>query len=124
IYLQGFSQHLELGAHDIRTNIGEEAIKSLENLTEAIKLIEKEENTCDKFYPENLYYTRINDALIFNLDLPSDLMPDIGQQIKKGYSVLDLEEKFDIDDYESTDELEEAIHESYQENTSDLQKFV
>ena len=124
IDLQGFSQHLELGAHDIRTNIGEEAISRLESLTEAINIIEEEKGVHPEFYPEGLYFTRINDALIFNLDLHPDLMPDIGEQVKKGYSVSDIENIFDLNRYQTGEEFEKAVNKRYRKATVGLQKFI
>lgn len=124
IDLQGFSQHLELGAHDVRTNIGEEAIKRLDNLSEILDIIDSFQANYPNFYPKKFYKTRINDALIFNIDLHPDLMPNIGEQIKKSYSPNELGEKFNFDSSDTVEEMTEKVRDSYRNATVNLQKFV
>src|SRR3990167_9642299 len=80
IDLLGFASHLEI-ASDLRTNIGQAALDRLQTLEDAIALMEKERKICPLAYPENYYFIRINDAVIFTLDLPQILKPSVGQSI-------------------------------------------
>ena len=75
--LLGFSSHLEIGS-DLRTNIGQQAINRLKVLENAIGFIEAEKKKHPHLYPKNLFYTRINDAIVLTIDLPEQLMPEIG----------------------------------------------
>src|SRR5881394_3893749 len=93
--LLGFTSHLEVGRNDLRTNIGQEAIRRLETLEESLRLLEQDKAAHPNDYPERFYSTRINDAIIFTLDLPDFFKPEIGDSIKRGVSLEDLECHFD-----------------------------
>lgn len=95
--LLGFSSHLEIGGNDLRTNIGKEAINRLQILEDALRLMDDERSLCTDEYPKVFYHTRINDAIILTLDLPSFFTPSVGEAIKRGISVNELEEFFDMD---------------------------
>jgi hypothetical protein len=92
--LLGFSNHLEIGA-DLRTMIGEEATKRLDNIERVIKKFREEKIRCRDFYPNDLHYKRINDCLILNMDLNDFLKPSIGQITKEDYNFEDLITEFD-----------------------------
>lgn len=92
--LVGFSSHLETGAYDLRTNIGQKAIDRLQCLEEAVALLEEEKSKYAQFYPEALQIQRINDAVFLTIDLPEFLTPSICQNIRKGMSGNELEELF------------------------------
>lgn len=77
IDLLGFSSHLEIGS-DLRTNIGQQAIQRLKEMENVIGLIESEKKKHPHFYPDNLFYARINDAIVLSIDMPDQLMPEIG----------------------------------------------
>jgi len=88
--LLGFSQHLELGNNDIRTKIGNQAIERLSNLEKAISIIEAERNKHKDIFPSELFYIRINDSVILNIDLNDDFMPSIGNSsIEPGKFYMD-----------------------------------
>ena len=77
-----------------------------------------------KDYPTKFYYTRINDALILTLDLPRFLMPSIGEAVRDGISVAELEEFFDIDKYDNAEQFAEAYRARAVDETINLRKFI
>lgn len=89
--LQGFSQHLEVGS-DIRTQIGQQAIRRLETLEDALKFLDEES--------QNLFFSlpkkRINDSLILTIDLNDALRPEIGETYRAGLSEAGWEKFYDI----------------------------
>ncbi len=87
--LLGFSNHLEIG-NDLRTNIGQEAINRLNFLEKSIELFLKEKKKYSKHYPKNINFKRINDSLIFTIDLPEFLIPRIGEIAKEGVTVNEI----------------------------------
>lgn len=94
IDLLGFSSHLEVGAYDLRTNIGKQAIERLQFLEDALSLLEKEKSRYPHYYPEKFHVRRINDAVFFTIDLDKFLMPSVGQAIRRGTTVDELEDFF------------------------------
>ena len=89
IDLQGFSTHLEVG-NDLRTRIGNEALMRLEILDKVVNMLsEKLKGKSRKYFPTNLNFIRINDSLIFSIDLDDFFIPRIGSTIKS--SVIDLQ---------------------------------
>jgi len=99
IDLLGFSSHLEISSYDLRTTIGEQAIKRLETLEDGMELIRKEAKDLPEAVPKGLRIQRINDAIIFTLDLDDCLLPSIGQTRFTGISGKDLERNFDLESF-------------------------
>jgi hypothetical protein len=124
IDLLGFSSHLEIGGNDLRTNIGQEAIKRLQILEDALRLMNDERWLCKDEYPKEFYHTRINDALILTLDLPSFLTPPVGESVRRGISPNELAQTFDLDSIKSAEELLKAYETKLSEETADLVSFV
>lgn len=89
IDLLGFSSHLEVSGYDLRTSIGEQAIKRLDNLEKIIELIDSEKKNRSEYYPEDYKVQRINDAIFFTLDLDDILKPSIGNTFFNGISSKD-----------------------------------
>lgn len=90
IDLLGFSEHLQLANNDIRSKIGNEAIKRLKTIEQAISLFEKERDKYKYIYPNNFYYRRFNDSLFLVMDVES-MTPIIGEvNIPYGYSGKEL----------------------------------
>jgi hypothetical protein len=84
IDLQGFSSHLEISSYDLRTNIGEQAVKRLENLDEIIQLLNSERSSRPEYYPSSFQIQRINDAVFIAMDLDDILKPNKGVTIFQG----------------------------------------
>lgn len=124
IDLLGFSSHLEIGGNDLRTNIGQEAIKRLQILEDALRLMNDEKSLCKDEYPKEFYATRINDALILTLDLPSFLTPSIGESIKRGISANEIDQFFDLDSLGSEEEFEQVYIARLSQEVTDLIRFV
>jgi hypothetical protein len=124
IDLLGFSSHLEIGGNDLRTNIGQEAIKRLQILEDALRLMNDERSLCKDEYPKEFYQTRINDAPILTLDLPIFFTPPVGELVKSGISANEIAQTFDLDSIKSEEEFEEAYETKLLEETVDLIRFV
>ena len=86
IDLLGFSSHLDVSSNDLRTNIGQEAIKRLDFIEDSLLKIETEIKKNKEFFPDFFYAKRINDGLIITIDLPDFLKPSIGESFKNGIS--------------------------------------
>ena len=114
IDLLGFSSHLEIGAYDLRTSIGKQAIERLQFLEDALSLMDKEQIEYPKYYPEKLHVRRINDAVFFTIDLDEFLTPSIGQAIRRGMSGNELGELFSEDELKD----EETFLKSYNSRVS------
>lgn len=122
--LIGFSRHLEAGNYDLRTTIGKEAIKRLETLEESIRLLRNERKSHKSAYPKNLKLQRINDAIIFTIDLPKLFLPSVGETIIKGFSALEIGKHFDLDELDNLEKFEQAYYEKLVDSTIDLGLFV
>ncbi|MGA9364428.1 MAG: hypothetical protein WBW16_08685 [Bacteroidota bacterium] len=124
IDLLGFSSHLEIGAYDIRTNIGQEAIKRLRFLEDALMLMENEEASYPDYYPANLQVRRINDAIFLTIDLPDFLMPSIGQAIRRGMSANELREIFSKDELKDEETFLKSYNSRITLSVEPLVKFI
>ncbi len=103
IDLLGFSNHLEISAYDLRTNIGKQAVSRLENMEKVLGYLKSEKERRPEYYPNNYKIQRINDAIFFTMDLDDLLIPSIGQTQFKGLSVADLDGHIK-EDLKTTDE--------------------
>lgn len=124
IDLLGFSSHLKLGHHDLRTNIGKQAIDRLQILEKAVAMFEAEMQHSKSEYPENLKYIRINDALILTIDLPTFLTPPIGKAMSTGPSTMELGEYFSENELESEEIFLEAYTKKVLNSTESLSSFL
>ncbi|MEX2633674.1 MAG: hypothetical protein WD267_06545 [Balneolales bacterium] len=129
IDLLDFSSHLEVGGSDLRTTVGAEAIERLEYLREAQHLIDAERKKRPDYYSDSFGMIRINDALILTIDLPDFLKPSIGDIVKRGTSLGEFDEYFNMDKYYDDDEEGEArfladYEKKRIETSRDLTKFV
>ncbi len=77
--LQGFSSHLETSGYDLRTTIGEQAVRRLQNLESALERIRAERVGEPGYYSHELTLRRMNDAVIVTMDLSDLLLPSVGQ---------------------------------------------
>ncbi len=72
IDLLGFSNHLILANHDLKSKIGKEAINRLEILERAISLLKRESKKHPEFYPPNgVNMIRFNDSIMLGIDIDS-----------------------------------------------------
>lgn len=114
--LQGFSSHLEISGYDLRTAIGDQAIRRLQSLETALASIEQERHRAPSYYPGMLTLHRINDAIILAMDLDDVLLPAVGQTSYGGSSANRLDEfaKSRGKELEDSlvDEYESAIHDA------------
>jgi hypothetical protein len=124
IDLLGFSSHLEISSNDLRTQIGQEAIKRLNLLESALLIIEKEKDKGLDFFPESLYVRRINDALILTIDLPDFLKPSIGESFKNGITKDDLDNYFNVEELPTWESALVALSAKVDESIESLLKFV
>lgn len=122
--LLGFTSHLEVGRNDLRTKIGKEAINRLGTLEESLQLLEKDRDAHENEYPEHFHSTRINDAIILTLDLPDFHKPEVGDPIKKGVSMDDLEKHFDLSALKNVGEFDRAYVERLETDTRSLLQFI
>jgi hypothetical protein len=122
--LLGFSAHLEVGGHDVRTTIGREAVTRLQTLEDGLRLIEAERELAHREYPAEFSYIRINDALILSMDLPPILMPSVGESIKQGFTGNDLGRFFDLGQYEDEDDFRRDYQDRLAEEVSGLIQFI
>lgn len=123
IDLLGFSSHLEI-AGDLRTSIGQEAVKRLELLDHALGLIVNENASSQREYPKIFHHTRINDAVIFSLDLPDFLKPGVGEPVRNGISPSEMERFFDIDTLNNDDDFDDAYRARLISDVEELVLFV
>lgn len=91
--LQGFSSHLEVSS-DLRTVIGQQAITRLQILEDALKLLRNEQRK--KKDSISFAYKRINDSIIFSMDLAEALLPDVGFTYKDGLTQDEWKKYYDI----------------------------
>lgn len=124
IDLLGFSNHLEISSHDIRTNIGKEAIKRLNILEQVLEKIDLEKEEAPKYFPHSMHTQRINDALILTIDLPEMLMPPIGDLSFNGFTMDGFEKNFDVSKYNDNEEFKKDYDQKIFENTVNLMRFV
>lgn len=128
IDLLGFASHLEIGA-DLRTNIGEQAIRRLDNLSNAIKYVREERNNCPEHYPATFDIKRINDAIVITMDLPDLLKPEIGQVSRNAISnkhfeeIMEEEDNIVADSPEKLTDITERYINSLKTNTKELFLF-
>jgi hypothetical protein len=121
IDLLGFSQHLELGNSDIRTNIGGQAVERLNNLERAIELFENERKNNKEMYPSDLFCIRINDSIILNIDIDNDFLPSIGNSdIEPKNCYLDSKD----DSISDKKEIDTKTKKSMNKKTLDVCLFV
>jgi len=121
--LLGFSSHLEIG-NDLRTRIGQEAINRLQILEKCIDLFLAEKKNYSKYYPKNINYKRINDSLILTIDLPELLTPRIGEMVKSGITVGEIEHYFVEQELESYETFENAYKEKLTQSVIELSQFI
>lgn len=85
IDLIGFSNQLEIGYRDLDSVIGETLLKRLTLIDSSLRLFEKEKAEIPDMYPNGCRFLRINDSLIFTLDLDDIFKPLIGEIHKTSY---------------------------------------
>jgi hypothetical protein len=101
-----------------------EAIKRLETLENVIKKIKEEKAASKEFYPKRMGVNRINDSIIMSLDLPNILIPKIGDQVRNGFSGLELKKYFDIDQCKNEEEALEKYNRKIKNNIKELILFI
>jgi hypothetical protein len=126
--LLGFSSHLEIGS-DLRTNIGQQAIRRLKVMEDVIGFIEAERKKYPHLYPENIFYARINDAIVLTIDLPEQLMPEIGSTRARSVSREQTKKLFKeieglVDDNTPKNEFYKIINDKLTPLIHDLCLFV
>lgn len=124
IDLQGFSSHLEIAAYDMRTNIGQQAIKRLQILEDSLKLVKTEGVRAKQYHPTRLHLQRLNDSLFVAMDLPEFLKPSIGSTIKKGFSAESLNTFFTKEEMDDEQSFEKAYRTKIQDSIKDLILYV
>jgi hypothetical protein len=120
--LLGFSSHLEISAHDLRTAIGEHATMRLENLEAAAQIVRKEQTEAQEHYPDGLHLQRINDAIVIAMDLDDILRPSVGQTAFHGMTPATLIE-FSPDGAQEDAALT-AVETRLQQAVDSLARFV
>lgn len=118
--LRGFSSYFEAASADLRTSIGATVIERLQLLEDAVSLVEKEKLMFPHLYPP-MAITRINDSIILSLDLPDELMPQVGKTIKNGWS---WEELGDLLELPSEEKFAEQFNARMAQSVSNLILFV
>jgi len=124
IDLLGFSSHLEISGYDLRTSIGEQAVKRLENLETILQLLSSENNRRPDYYPNTYHLQRINDALFITMDLDDILKPSVGGTIFQGISTNNANSFVSSDETESFEEYQAAYNSRIQIAVEPLIKFV
>ena len=115
--LLGFSDHLIVGASDIRTEIGVRAVERLKYLEDAMGLIEKEKNSYPCLHPYKLNHFRFNDALFLGIDLKK-MSPQVGEQrVPEGLSFAELGKKSTGDQYRQ-------VFAEYEQEAIETAKFL
>lgn len=122
--LLGFSAHLEVGGHDVRTTVGKEAVTRLQTLEDGLRLIEAERERAPREYPAELSYIRINDAVVLSMDLPPMLTPSVGESVRQGFSGSDLGRFFDLDHFEDEEHFRNVYQERLADEVSGLIEFI
>ena len=122
IDLLGFSSHLEVGS-DLRTSIGNEAVERLNNIDVAVNLAKTERLQYKEYYPDNIEYKRINDALVITMDLPDILIPAIGDHVRSGFTANEMTKFFD-DYLDSLEEFEGAYEDKMLTHIRSIQQFT
>jgi hypothetical protein len=87
-------------------------------------MMERERSSCRQEYPSVFHHQRLNDAIFYTLDLPDFFMPAIGESLKKGVSVKELSETFDLDSFETVEEFTRAYESKVETDITNLMKFV
>jgi hypothetical protein len=126
--LLGFSSHLKIG-YDLRTNIGQEAIKRLKVMEDVIGFIEAERKKYPHLFPKNIFYARINDAIVLTIDLPEQLLPEIGSTRARSISRKHTEMLFKeiegiVDDSTPPNEFYKIVNDKLTPLIQDLCLFV
>lgn len=125
--LQGFSSHLELGG-DLRTKIGNEAINRLNTLDSAVSYYKKEFADLPHLYPkEYVNAQRINDSIVFTMDLPVFFLPSINEATFEGHSAMDLEiitPEIKNDKNSTSDELVKKYYKIADSAVKEISQFI
>jgi len=124
IDLLGFSSHLENSAYDVRTTIGQQAIKRLETLEEAVALYNDEASRTPGYYDDRIVLQRINDALILSMDLDDILVPSVGQTTFHDIPIAEIHEHFTEKELETAESFVAAQAERLQTAIDPLRKFL
>jgi len=124
IDLLGFSSHLEISGYDLRTSIGEQAIKRLENLEKVLELLNSEKDRRPEYYPDKFHVQRINDAIFLTMDLDDLLKPSIGGTIFQGITSSDSNQLFSEEQMESLEKYQSAYRSVIITAIEPLIKFV
>ena len=119
--LQGFSSHLEVSS-DLRTVIGQQAISRLQILEEALKVLRKEQRKGkESFF---FTYKRINDAIIFSIDLDDALLPSIGYTYKYVLTIDEWKKYYDIGNDEDDESFDRKYSSKRKIYTLPVVKFI
>lgn len=122
--LRGFSNYFEVASADLRTSVGATVIERLQLLEDAVSRITTEKQLLPHLYP-SLEVTRLNDSIVLSLDLPDELIPSVGETIKKGWSAKELNEKYgDLLELPSEEEFAERFNARLAQSVADLVLFV
>ncbi len=124
IDLLGFSNHLEVSGYDLRTSIGEHAVKRLENLETILQLLSYEKGRRPEYYPIAYHLQRINDAIFITMDLDDILKPSVGGTIFQGISTNNANSFISAEQMESFEEYQAAYNLRIQTAIEPLIKFV
>ena len=124
IDLLGFSSHLEISGYDLRTAIGEQAIRRLETLEEGMALIHKETEESPQVVPKGLRVQRINDAIICTMDLDDFLLPSTGQTRFTGTSANDLAAHFNLESFDNSADFLSVYEARLCEAIEPIQQFL
>jgi hypothetical protein len=122
--LLGFSSHLENSAYDLRTTIGQQAIRRLETLEEAVALFRDEAIRAPEYYDQRIVLNRINDALFLSMDLDDILVPSIGQTNFHGIPLTEMHRHFAEQDLANAESLAAAESTRLRQALDPLRKFV
>jgi hypothetical protein len=122
--LLGFSSHLENSAYDLRTTIGQQAIKRLETLEDAVALFSNEARRAPEYYDNRIVLQRINDALFMSMDLDEILVPPIGQTTFHDIPITEINDRFTEDQLKSPETFVAAHSERLRTALDPLRKFV
>ena len=69
---------MDLAAYDVRSGIGREALKRLNTLEKALGAVETEANEDSSYFPSDASCIRLNDSLIFMMDMDPAYLPPVG----------------------------------------------
>jgi hypothetical protein len=125
--LQGFSSHLEIGG-DLRTKVGDTAIDRLRTLDTAVSHYKLEYNSVPNIYPKEYVHTqRINDSVIFSMDLPDFFLPSINEYSFDGHTLGDwavVMPEYEDQDYDSVEDMQLAYDEKLNVALIEVARFV